>query len=1017
MPFLYDGSVLLTMRRFIIACSVFVITVQALFAVDLSVLSFYTEPILFPFTTVVGIAEDSHDCLYFGTQSGLIKYNGVSYEKFEHVPFDDTSIQSSQIQTMYMDTDDILWLGTYNGLERFDTKTETITHYSVGTDIVTAVFRDSKKRLWAGTLAGLYLCNDEKCNNFIAFSAGQTDSFIGNDTIRSVSEDSRGIVYAATYDGVWQYNEKTGSFERCALIPQGCPGERGAVYHFIEDSGKYWLAVWGKGLVCIDPDSASYEVYPLPDSRIYSVYNNFISDDYIAAGTRSGGIYVLNKKTKKTVAYQANHTMEGSLTNNVIYSLFISKYNMLFVGTADALNIADLNRISGDIAVPFSYETDRKQKATALLDGPISCLTSSLNYIWAASHNILIRYHFDRPKQEEFPLIIDEHTATGTDIYAVSVISDTEVWVGSNKGLFLFNAETASFTPVSLYNERISSKAGNAGLFVRTLYQDADKTLWIGTAGAGLIHFSPQQGILAQYTGSNEPHSLSSNSIFFIGCDKSGNLWINTKDGLCRYIPDTQDFISYRYDVHNPMGISSNAINSFCQDSKGWLWFGTSDGGICRFNPKAETFRTYTKNNGLSSNQIIGITDANDGFLWIVTPKYLNLFDIEHETAQAYNIADIRQYGYFSCPPLGLKEKGLFFFGTDQGILKISQEKLYTFRLQFAPIKIRQLTADGQKINICGKNQPFLFKHTTNDIKISFGAPYSSRRKKPVCAYKLIGFDQDWIIASEKNYARYIDLPAGSYTFSVKNAAEGQDIIHDSISFTIRQNFLLSPVMIWLYAALLIFIVFLLYKLRKMHWLQRYTTLLEERQLVLIQDNFTLKELSMLDQLTEIGNRRYIDTVGQKLWHMAMEHNVPIAVMMIDVDFFKKYNDTFGHQAGDTVLKVLGNDLKRRIRMETDLVGRFGGEEFLIVMYNLDSAKAVSIAEGIRKAVSSLHERYDTEINGNITISIGVFDDIPCAENDFNTMIYRADCAVYKAKENGRNQVALYKEGDITEKK
>ena len=1005
------------MRSFIIACGIFLITVQALFAVDLSVLSFYTEPALFPFTTVVGIVEDSHDNLYFGTQSGLIKYNGVSYEKYEHIPFDDASIQSSQIQTMYMDADDVLWLGTYNGLERFDTKTGTITHYSVGTDIITAVFRDSRQRLWIGTLSGLYLCSDGKYNNFIAFNTRQTDFFIGNDTVRSVSEDSRGIVYAATYDGVWQYNEQTGAFEQCALIPHGCPGKRGAVYHFIEDSGVYWLSAWGTGLVRIEPDSASYEVFPLPDSRIYSVYNNFISNDYIAVGTRSGGIYVLNKKTKETVAYQANHTMKGILTNNIIYSLFINKYNMLFVGTADALNIADLNRISGDIAVPLSHETHQRQKTASHLDGSIACLASSPNYIWAASHNILIRYHFDRPEPEEFPLIIDEDTLTGTVIYTVSVISDTEAWIGSNKGLFRFNAETASFTPVSLYNEYIISKAGTAGLLVRTLHQDEDKTLWIGTAGAGLIHFSPQQGIRAQYTPSTEPHALSGDTIFFIDRDKSGNLWIDTNNGLCRYVSATQKFISYRYDVHNPAGISSNSINSFCEDSKGFLWFGTSDSGICRFDPKTELFRTYTKVNGLSSNQIIGITGANDGFLWIVTPKYLNLFDIEHETAQAYNIADIRQYGYFSCPPLGLKEKGLFFFGTDQEILKISQEKLYTFRLQFAPIKVRELSADGQKINIYTENQPFVFSHMTNDIKISFAAPYSSRRKKPVCAYKLIGFDKDWIIASEKNYARYIDLPAGSYTFSVKNAAEGQDTIHDSISFTIRQNFLLSPVMLWLYLLMLAFILFLLYKIRKMHWLQRYTALLEKRQLTLIQDNFTLKELSMLDQLTGIGNRRYIDAVGQKLWCMAMEHSVPIAVMMIDVDFFKKYNDTFGHQAGDAVLKVLGNDLKRRIRTETDLIGRFGGEEFLIVMYNLDSDKAVSIAEGIRKAVSSLHERYHDEIKGSITISIGVFDDIPHAENDFNTMIYRADCAVYKAKENGRNQVTLYKEGDITEKK
>ncbi len=994
------------MKCFIAFVSMLFFTAGFVSSTDLSALTFYTEPALFPFNTVVGIVEDSHDCLYFASQSGLIKYNGVSFEKYEHIPFDRTSIQSSQIQTIYMDHDDVLWLGTYNGLEHFDLKTGIITHYSIGTDIISAVFRDSQRRLWIGTFTGLYLCTDSDYRKFIEFSSQQTSSFIGNDAIYSISEDSRGTIYAATDDGVWQYNDEAGSFERCRLVPKGCPGEQGTVYHFIEDSGFYWLSSWGAGLVRIDPAHNSYEVHVLPDDRIYSLYNNFISPDYIAAGTKNGGIHVLNKKTKEVVSYYANHSREGSLTNNVIYSLFISRYNMLFVGTADMLNIADLNRISGDVAIPLSNEVSREQqKKLAHLDGSISCLSASRNYIWSASNNILVRYNLDQTYLEEFPLTIGKGIENDIRIYSVSVISDTELWVGSNRGLFIFNAETAIFTPVALYNDEIGDPAE---LVVRALHQDSDKTLWIGTYGGGLIHFSPMQGILARYTHSDDPHSLNNNSVFFIKRDTFGTLWINTNKGLCRYVPDSESFISYRYDVDRPSGIPSNSINSFCEDSKGFLWFGTADGGICRFDPATEVFKTYTRDNGLSSNQIIGITDADDGFLWILTPKYLNLFNIEYGTAQAYNVADIRQYGYFSCPPLGLKGKGLFFFGTDQGILKISQEKLYTFRLQFAPIKIRELQVDGQSINLYTKPQPLSFSRSSNDLKISFAAPYSSRRKKPVCAYKLIGYDKDWIIATDNDYVRYINLPAGSYTFAVKNAAEAHDMIHDSLAFTIRPSFLLSPIMIWFYILLTALIAFLLYKIHKLYWLQRYANLLEEKQLVLIQDNFTLKELSMLDHLTGVGNRRYIDTIGMKIWRMAMEHKTQIAVMMFDIDFFKKYNDRFGHQAGDELLRLIGADLKKRIRLETDLIGRYGGEEFLIVMYNMLSDKALHIAEGIRKAIATLHERYPNEMVGNATISIGVFCDIPSEENTFEQMIHKADCALYRAKQSGRNQVVFY---------
>ena len=991
------------MKSFIVFVSTLFLMTGLVFCTDLSMLSFYTEPALFPFTTVVGVTEDSHDCLYFASQSGLIKYNGVSFEKYEHIPFDDTSIQSSQIQTIYMDANDVLWLGTYNGLDRFDTQTGTISHYLADSGIITAILRDSRHRLWVGTLNGLYLCANGSCMYFIPFNTSQAISFIGSDTIHALSEDTNGIVYASTNDGVWQYNENTGAFERCSLIPKGCPAERGVVYHFIEDTDCYWLSVWNTGLIRIDSVSGNYETYSLPDSRIYSLYNNFTSTEYIAAGTKNGGIYILNKKTKEMFSYKVNHDQDGALTNNIIYSMFISKYNMLFVGTADMLNISDLNRISGDIATPLHKEIDQDHPPFTYLTGSISCLAASKNYVWAASKNILVRYNLNHPQLEEFPLT----QKNDAYIYTICAITDTEVWIGCNKGLFLFNTETYSFTPISLYNDSISDKAG---LFVRTLYQDSDGTLWIGTDGAGLIHFSPQQGILARYTHSDTQQSLNGDNVFFIKRDTFGMLWINTNKGLCRYREDTQVFTSYRYDVYTPSGIASNEINSLCEDSKGLLWFGTADAGICCFDPKTEIFRTYTKDNGLSSNQIIGITDADDGFLWILTPKYLNLFNIEQGTAQAYNIANIRQYGYFSCLPLGLKESGLFFFGTDHGILKISQEKLYTFRLKFAPIRIRELQVDGKNINLHTKKQSFSFSNTTDDIKISFATPYSSRRKTPVIAYKLIGVDKNWIITSEKNYAHYTGLPAGSYTFLVENAAEENDRLRDSISFTIRQSFLISPIMIWFYIVIISIIIFLTYKIHKLYWLQRYTDLLEEKQLVLIQDNFTLKELSMLDHLTGIGNRRYIDMLGLKIWGRAMEHKTPIAVMMFDIDFFKNYNDRFGHQAGDELLRLIGADLKKRIRTETDLIGRYGGEEFLIVMYNLLPEKAMHIAEGIRKTVETMHERHPKEMVGQATISIGVFAGEPTEKDTFEQMIHKADCALYRAKQTGRNKVVFYDE-------
>ncbi|MEL3906461.1 MAG: diguanylate cyclase [Treponema sp.] len=996
------------MKYFIAFMSIVFFSIGNLFCADVAALSFFTEPALLPLNAVVAVAQDSRDCLYFGTHSGLVRYDGVEFQKYEHIPFNKSTLCSSQIQTLYMDTGDVLWMGTHGGLERFDIKTETITHYPITNDIVTAIFRDSKQRLWVGSLNGLYLCVDESNKKFITFNNQQRVFFIGNNVIRSISEDSKGTIYAATYDGVWQYDEMKGFFKRCTLLPPGCPGEQGVVYHFIEDAGTYWLSVWGVGLVRIFPELNSYEVYPLQDARIYSLYNNFIFDDYIAAGTWGGGMYLLNKRTKEVTSYKADRNLQGSLTNNVIYTMFIDKYKMLFVGTGDMLNIADINRVFGGIAVPLYKQEVKVRKNLAALYENITYIEADSDYVWSVSNNTIFRYSLQDNDSDEFSLSA-LGMPEGSIIYTLTLISDERAWVGTNQGLFLFDAATGVFTPVTRYNAFVSDKPS---LLVRTIYPDADGTLWIGTYGGGLVHFSPKTGILNQFRRSSMPFSLSNDIVLFVQRDRRGTLWVGTNKGLCKYVPAKNGFHSYLYNVNNPSGVSANRIDSFCEDSAGRLWFGTKDGGICRLDPDTGLFRTYTTADGLSSNQIIGIADVGGEFLWIATAKHLNLFDIQTQTIQIYNIEDIQQYSYFSCSPVSLQDRNLVFFGTNRGILQISQEKLHAFQSYSIPIKIRSMTANGQPINLYTGDTPLSFSYKTNDIEFSFSPPYSSRLKKTVCAYKLIGFDSDWIIASDKNFATYTNLPAGFYTFCVKNIADQDEMIYDSISFNIRPNFLVSPIMIWFYILILSFILFSLYKIHKLYWLQRYAELLEEKQLVLIQDNFTLKELSMLDHLTGIGNRRYIDTLGPKLWQMAREHSAAVSVLMFDIDFFKKYNDSYGHQAGDELLKLIGSDLKKRIRTETDLIGRYGGEEFLIVMYNLFPDKAVHIADGIRKAVATLHERYPGEMEGQVTISIGVFSGIPSDENSFETMIYKADCALYHAKRNGRNQVILYDDAD-----
>ena len=163
-----------------------------------------------------------------------------------------------------------------------------------------------------------------------------------------------------------------------------------------------------------------------------------------------------------------------------------------------------------------------------------------------------------------------------------------------------------------------------------------------------------------------------------------------------------------------------------------------------------------------------------------------------------------------------------------------------------------------------------------------------------------------------------------------------------------------------------------------------------------------LKRSATVDFLTDLYNRRYLFDVGDNLYANAIRQKTNMIVAMLDIDFFKKVNDTHGHDAGDVVLREVSATLKSELR-EADIVARLGGEEFCIAALHMDPGKVDEVFERVRAAVEGLR----IEAEGTIvpvTISIGITSR---KSGSLETMINDADEALYAAKEGGRNRVVL----------
>ncbi len=180
---------------------------------------------------------------------------------------------------------------------------------------------------------------------------------------------------------------------------------------------------------------------------------------------------------------------------------------------------------------------------------------------------------------------------------------------------------------------------------------------------------------------------------------------------------------------------------------------------------------------------------------------------------------------------------------------------------------------------------------------------------------------------------------------------------------------------------------------------------LEELGRQLAEKNAILEALSSLDGLTGIANRRRFDEALESEWRRGRREGTQLSLLLIDVDFFKRYNDHYGHLEGDDCLRKVAAALKRSAHRPADLVARYGGEEFCILMGDTDAPGAAQVAETARRAIEELaipHAR--SEAAGCVTISLGSATLTPGSHFDGAQLIKLADAALYEAKKDGRNR-------------
>lgn len=165
---------------------------------------------------------------------------------------------------------------------------------------------------------------------------------------------------------------------------------------------------------------------------------------------------------------------------------------------------------------------------------------------------------------------------------------------------------------------------------------------------------------------------------------------------------------------------------------------------------------------------------------------------------------------------------------------------------------------------------------------------------------------------------------------------------------------------------------------------------------------------SIIDGLTGVANRRFLNDKLYEEWNRLCRNKKPLSLILLDIDFFKQYNDCFGHHAGDECLVQIAWTIKKVVKRAGELVARYGGEEFAVVLPNTNIEKAKYLAEQIREKVLSLKlQHLKSSVNEFVTVSLGVAMLVPSQDRTYEQLLKDADKALYQAKENGRNRVEV----------
>lgn len=954
---------------------------------------------------VNSIVQDEFGFIWIAAENGLGRYDGTNLRLYQADPNASRSLPSSFLWSLAVDRDGVFWQGGEGGLSRYNLATDDFTPVTeIGG---TALTSESIPALTVAEDNSLYVGGVRKINRISPDRQSMREYTLNPPItygpnvgqVRSLAIDAQGQVWVATAGmGVAIFDPKTESFDYLLHDPLNSNSllhnSVRSIMH--DDQGRVWLGTYGSGISRLDPKTGKFDQFVNVPDDLSSLRVNIILDilqdsqGTVWVALDQGGLARFDESTQSFHHYLHTPYDPQSLVSSQLRALYEDRNQDLWLGAFPS-GISFYNRS----AQVFRHYTTRANDPESISHNAILRFEEAGDgTVWVGTEGGLNALD---PETGEFRRFLSDPSnpqALKTNpVLSIKEDIDDQLWVGTwAGGLHRLNPETGLFQ--RFRNDPDDPDSIN-GDFIWDLLITDDQTLWVATETGGLNRYHRESNSFTNFMHDPEREdSISGNYVISLLEDSRGKLWVGTFTGLDIFDRQTQTFSHVPHNDNGPQATNGRHIRSLFEDSRGKVWVGTQSQGVNIYDPETETFAHLDVTDGLPSSNISSIVEDDSGAIWLATTNGLARVNPETRKINSFRREDGLVGSHFN-RNASLKDRtGRLYFGSSEGITAFHPQDLNKPSLEF-PVLITKLRILNQDVPIGGEDSPLKqsiliteglsLDHQATMFSFDFSALNYRRRDSVRYSYQLEGFDQDWNDVGHNATATYTNIGAGDYIFRTRASTNGEYWIEgQSLAITI----LPPPWRSWwaycLYAltlgALLLFA-------------HKYITLRVRAE--------AYRSESITDPLTKLHNRAGIAQLNEGIFaNQATKQGM--SMMLVDIDHFKRINDRRGHDAGDEILQAVAQVVLATIR-SSDHFGRWGGEEFILLAATHDQ-DSEQLAEKIRAAVEN--EPYGPESAPvRITISIGVADLHP--DDSFETAFKRADRALYRAKDLGRNCVVV----------